>query len=129
MFSHIRTSKENKEIVSKLTNKLNLGAENVIARIAIAHSLAQDEKLDLKNLKDSGGKEYSKAVLFGDQLEAYIGIVCVHYSLYNTDKDIPKYIKMHIDHGLSLINSDVESRPNVDVFDYLLEKIDSGLTK
>ena len=51
MFSHIKTSKENKEVVTQLTNKLSLGAENVIARIAIAHSLAQEEKLDLKDFK------------------------------------------------------------------------------
>ena len=68
MFTHIRTSKENKEVVTQLTSKLNLGTENVIARIAIAHSLAQGKKLDLKDLKDSGGKEYSKAVLFGDNV-------------------------------------------------------------
>ena len=43
MFSHIKTSKENKEVVTQLTNKLSLGAENVIARIAIAHSLAQED--------------------------------------------------------------------------------------
>jgi DNA sulfur modification protein DndE len=49
MFTHIRTSKDNKEVVSKLTRKLNLGAENVIARIALAYSLKSNNKLDVKN--------------------------------------------------------------------------------
>ncbi|MFT4602409.1 MAG: DNA sulfur modification protein DndE [Arenicella sp.] len=123
MFSHIKTSKENKELVTQLTNKLNLGAENVIARIALAYSLAQEEKLDLRDLQDSGGKEYSKSVLFGDQFESYLGMLCTHYSIYKTDKDIPKYIKMHIDDGLQLVNSELEDRPNIEGFDYLVEKL------
>ena len=68
MFTHIRTSKENKEIVSQLSRKLNLGTENIIARIALTYSLSQDRKLDIKNLQNSTGKEYSKAVLFGNYL-------------------------------------------------------------
>lgn len=100
MFSHIRTSKENKEIVTKLTSKFNLGTENVIARIALAYSLAQDEKLDLKDLKDSGGKEYSKSVLFGDQFEIYVGMISFRYNIHSSDKDISRYIKIHLDHGL-----------------------------
>ena len=106
MFSHIRTSKENKEVVTKLTNKLNLGAENVIARIALAYSIAQDEKLELKNLKDSGGKEYSKSVLFGDNYDLYIGLICKHYNIHPSDRDLAKFFKLHLDHGLLLLSND-----------------------
>lgn len=127
MFSQIKTSKENKEVVAKLTRRLNLGTENVIARIAFSYSLAQDKKLDLKNLADSSGKEYSKAVLFGENIDVYLGMISVHYGLYKTDKDLPKYIKMHIDDGLSIINKELEGRPNVDGFDYLSEKISESL--
>lgn len=127
MFSQIKTSKKNKEVVAKLTRRLNLGTENVIARIAFSYSLAQDKKLDVKNLSDSSGKEYSKAVLFGENIDVYLGMISVHYGLYKTDKDLPKYIKMHIDDGLSLINKELEDRPNVDGFDYLVEKISIGL--
>ena len=126
MFSHIKTSKENKEVVTQLTNKLNLGAENVIARIALAYSLAQEEKMDLQDLQDSGGKEYSKSVLFGDQFDTYIGMLCTHYSIYKTDKNIPKYIKIHLDEGLQLINSELEEKPNLEGFDYLVEKIENN---
>jgi DNA sulfur modification protein DndE len=109
MFSHIRTSKENKEVITQLTNKLNLGAENVIARIALAFSLAQDEKLDLSNLKDSGGKEYSKNVLLGNQNEIYLGILCSKYNLHSSDQDLHKYLKLHLDRGLEKINSKLAS--------------------
>lgn len=128
MFTQINTSKENKEIVSLLTRKLNLGTENIIARIAYTYSLSQDRKLDLNNIKDAGGKNYSKSVLFGDYYDMYVGLVCVHYGLYKTDKDIPKYIKMHIDDGLSLLNEEVNKRSNIDGFDFLAEKINNGLS-
>ena len=123
MFSQIRTSKENKEIVSKLTRRLNLGAENVIARIAFSYSLSMNKKLDLTHISNSSGKEYSKAVLFGENIDIYVGMVSTHYNLYKTDKDLPKYIKMHIDDGLNLINKELEDNPNIDGFDYLVEKI------
>ena len=56
MFTQIKTSKENKEVVALLTRKLGLGTENVIARIAYTYSLSQDKKLDLNDIKDAGGK-------------------------------------------------------------------------
>lgn len=127
MFTHIKTSKENRELVSKLTRRLNLGTENTIARIACTYSLSQERFLDLSDLKNSQGKEYSKAVLFGSNLPYYISLVCVHYGLYKTDKDIPKYIKMHIDDGLQLINTELVENPNLDGFDFVIDKIEGGL--
>ena len=46
MFSQIKTSAKNREIVVDLTRKFNLGAENVIARIAIAYSLKSGVKFN-----------------------------------------------------------------------------------
>jgi DNA sulfur modification protein DndE len=128
MFTQIKTSKENKEVVSLLTRKLGLGAENVVARMAFTYSLSQDRKLDLNDIKDAGGKEYSKAVLFGDYDDIYLGLLCVHYGLYKTDKDIVRYIKMHVDDGLQLLNNEVNERANIDGFDFLTEKINLGLS-
>lgn len=127
MFTQIKTSKENKEVVSLLTRKLGLGTENVIARIAFTYSLSQDKKLDLNDIKDASGKEYSKSVLFGDYYDMYLGLLCVHYGLYKTDKDIGRYIKMHVDEGLQLLNDEVNERSNIDGFDFLSEKINNSL--
>jgi DNA sulfur modification protein DndE len=129
MFTQIKTSKVNKEVVALLTRKLGLGTENVIARIAYTYSLSKDRKLDLNSIKDSSGKEYSKSVLFGEYYDIYLGLICVHYGLYKTDKDIPRYIKMHIDDGLKLLNDEVNERSNIDGFDFLTEKINLGLSK
>ncbi len=127
MFTQIKTSKENKDIVSQLTRKLGLGTENIIARIAYTYSLSKGNQLDLNNIENSMGKEYSKSVLFGDYADIYIGMVCAHYNLYKTDKDIAKYIKMHVDEGLQLLNKETEERSNIDGFDFLKEKISIGL--
>lgn len=127
MFTQIKTSKENKEVVSQLTRKLGLGTENIIARIAYSYSLSKGNFLDLNNIKNSMGKEYSKTILFGDYADVYIAMVCAHYNLYKTDKDIAKYIKMHVDEGLERLNKEVEERSNIDGFDFLNEKISLGL--
>jgi hypothetical protein len=76
---------------------------------------------------DSQGKEYSKTVLFGSNYSFYLGLICVHYGLYKTDKDIPKYIKMHIDDGLEIMSQELSENPNLNGLEYLIDKIDSGL--
>ena len=128
MFTQIKTSKENKEVVALLTRKLGLGTENVIARMAFTYSISQDKKMNLNDIKDAGGKEYSKSVLFGEYYDIYLGLLCVHYGLYKTDKDIGRYIKMHVDEGLQLLNKEVNERSNIDGFDFLTEKINLGLS-
>lgn len=128
MFTQIKTSKENKEVVSLLTRKLGLGAENIIARMAFSYSLSKGATFNLNEIKDSSGKEYSKSVLFGDYYDFYLGLICTHYGLYKTDKDIGRYIKMHVDDGLQLLNKEVNSLSNIDGFDFLIEKIENGLS-
>lgn len=127
MFTQIKTSKQNRVVVTNLSRKFNLGAENVVARIALTYSLSKGHKLSLNDVKDSQGKEYSKSVLFGTNYPFYLGLICVHYNLYKTDKDIPKYIKMHIDDGLELMNKELLDNPNLNGIDYLIDKIDAGL--
>ena len=127
MFTSIKTSRANKYIVTDLSRKFNLGAENIIARIALTYSLSKDRLLSLTDISDSQGKEYSKNVLFGSNLPYYVGLICVKYGLYKTDKDIPKYIKMHIDDGLQMMNNELRDNPNLNGYDYLIDKITNGL--
>lgn len=127
MFTHIRTSKENRDVVAQLTRKLNLGTENIISRIALTYSLSQDKKLNIKDIQNSSGKEYSRSVLFGDYLDYYLGMVALHYEIHISDKDLGKYVKLHIDDGLELLNEEINSNSNIDGFDFLVEKVDSAL--
>lgn len=130
MLINIRTSEANKTVVQDLTRKLNLGTENVVSRIAFAYSLSRNQRLSLtKDLHDSKGKEYKDDILFGKYREYYTALVCQHYNLYKTDKDIGKYIKMHIDHGLTLMNRIFTENPNYTGLDFLLEHIERGIEK
>lgn len=123
----IKTSAKNKERVTQLTRKFALGAENVIARIAITYSLKNGERFLPTDVLDSGGKEYSKSVLFGNMLPLYVAMICVHYNIKDTDKDLPRYLKMHLDSGLERIENDLKDNPNLFGFDYLFDRIHEGL--
>lgn len=127
MFASIKTSRINRDIVTDLSRKFNLGAENVIARIALVYSLSLGRNLSLCDIQDSQGKEYSKSVLFGDNFTYYEGLICVHYGIHKTDKDVAKYIKMHIDDGLQIMNEELRDNPNLNGMDYLIAKIETSL--
>lgn len=127
MFSQIRTSSKNREVVVELTHKFNLGAENIIARIAIGYSLKSGKRFSPLEVKDSGGKEYSKNVLFGNYYQIYESLICTHYQITNNNKDLPRYFKIHLDDGLQLIYNDIYDNPNLVGYDYLFDKIQSGL--
>lgn len=128
-FSQIKTSKANKDNVTNLTRKFGLGAENVIARIALAYSMASGHKFRPSEVKDSGGKEYSKKILFGNYYDIYEAMLCTLYSIKSTDKDIPKYFKLHLDDGLEKVSAEVKDNPNLIGFDYLTDKIKEGIEK
>jgi DNA sulfur modification protein DndE len=127
VFTSIKTSKDNKEVVTKLTRKLGLGAENVIARLAFSYSLASDRKMDLEDMQDAQGKEYSAKVLFGEYVDFYIALVCVHYNIRKSDKDIARYVKMHIDDGLERIYNEIEKKTNITGEEFLINAIEKGL--
>ena len=129
MIGQIKTSTENRERVTRLTRKFGLGAENIIARVAIAYSLKHGEHFDPTKVKDSGGKEYSRNVLFGNLFPLYLSMICEHYKIKSSDKDIPRYFKLHLDDGLELIDNDVKDNPNLVGFDYLFDKIHEGLSE
>lgn len=127
MISSIKTSESNRVVVAELTKKLGVGPENIIARIAFAHSIAQSKKLKLSDIQDSKGKEYSTKVLFGDNESIYIAIISQVYNLYKTDNDIPRYVKMHLDDGLQRIDDLVKESPNLDLLDFVMDEIEVGL--
>ena len=118
MFTQIKTSAKNKEAVTVLTRKFALGAENAL------QSGVHFSPLDVK---DSGGKEYSKNVLFGNLYSMYAAIMCKHYNIKMSNKDLPRYFKLHLDDGLERIMTDVKDNPNLVGFDYLFDKIQFGL--
>lgn len=127
---NIKTSERNQDVVRRLTTKLPYGTkENVIARIALGYSLQTGKKFQTGdfNSYDSKGKEYKDHILFDAKYrDFYIALICQHYGLYKTDDNIPKYIKLHIDHGLELMDTIFQDNYNYTFFDFLVEYIEKG---
>jgi DNA sulfur modification protein DndE len=129
---NIRTSEENQDIVRQLTAKLPAGTkENVIARIALGYSLQSGKKFSTSefSIYDSKGKEYKDHILFdGKYRDFYIALICQHYGIYKTDDNISRYIKLHIDHGLLLMDHLFNNSNNYTFLDFLTEHLDKGIS-
>ena len=127
---NIKTSEKNQEVVRKLTTKLPHGTkENVIARLALGYSLQTGKRFTANdgNVYDSKGKEYKDHILFDAKYrDFYVAMVCQHYGIYKTNDNIPKYIKLHIDHGLELMDGIFQDNYNYTFFDFLAEHIEKG---
>lgn len=127
---NIRTSERNQEVVRKLTSKLPTGTkENVIARIALGYSLQTGRKFQSNefSLYDSKGKEYKDHILFDAKYrDFYIALISQYYGVYKSDENITRYIKLHIDHGLELMDSIFQDNYNYTIFDFLIEFIEKG---
>ena len=128
---NIKTSEKSKDIIRRLTPKLgDRTPENVIARIAFAYSLQKGVKFNINHLfsqTDSKGKEYKDHILFDSRhRDFYIALICQHYEIYKTDENIPKYIKLHIDNGLELLDK-IFDTSEYTFFDFLNEHIDKGI--
>ena len=127
MFKQIKTSGANRQVVAELTRKLGLGAENIVARLAIAYSLSRRNKFSPTGVLDSAGKEYSANVLFGSYEMVYLAMLCALYGITEKDRNIPRLFKAHLDDGLQLIDKDLKENPNISGFEYLIDKINEGL--
>ena len=129
---NIKTSEANQEIVRKLTSKLPVGTkENVIARIALGYSLQNGKRFAASefNIYDSKGKEYKDHILFDVKYrDFYVALICQHYGVYKTNENISKYIKLHIDHGLELMDNLFSNNNNYTFLDFLTEHLDKGIS-
>ena len=128
---NIKTSSDNQVVVTQLTRKLTGGTkENVIARIALGFSLSSGKRFTQQefNIYDSQGKEYKDHILFDEQYrDFYIALICQAYGIKKNDELIPKYIKLHIDHGLEKINYLFEHNPKYTFYDFLTENFVNGI--
>jgi DNA sulfur modification protein DndE len=128
---NIKTSEKSQDIIRRLTPKLgDRTPENVIARIALAYSLQKGAKFNVNqafNSTDSKGKEYKDHILFDSQSrDFYIALIRQHYNIYKTEENIPKYMKLHIDHGLELLDK-IFDTSEYTFFDFLNEHIEKGI--
>lgn len=129
MLINIKTSEANKTVVTELTRKLfpQGGPENFVARVALSYSLSKGIRFEsVEMAQDSRGKEYKEDILFGTHRDLYVALICQHYSLHHSDRDITKYLKMHIDDGLERLDKVFTDNPRYSGFDFLMEHIERG---
>lgn len=127
MTINIKTSELSHKLIREYSTKLKLPAENIIARIALGYSISKNRHLDLKNIKDSKGKEYKEDTFFGKHKRHFVSLLCQLYNIHSSDINLPKYVKMHIDDGLELMEKFFESNVNHTIYDFLIEAIDRGI--
>ena len=131
MIINIRTSKKNQEVVTFLTQKLpGNQKENIIPRIALGYSLSLGKRFTQAefNIYDSQGKEYKDSILFDvANKDYYIALICQAYGINKNNDLIPKYVKLHVDHGLAQIYYLFENRHQYTFFDFLVENLSKGI--
>lgn len=120
--------KTSSELVKKLTNKMQLGEENHIARISLAYSLAKGATYNsVITYNSEKQKEYKDNTLFGSYKDYYISLICQKYQIHKDDTDVRKYLKWHIDNGLDMINLYFDENKNVSGIEFLLDHIELGI--
>lgn len=127
MIINVKTSEISHKLIREYSTKLKLPAENIIARVALGYSISKSRQLDLKTIKDSKGKEYKEDTFFGKNKNHYVALICQLYNIHRSDINIPKYIKIHVDDGLDLMDKFFESNVNHTIYDFLMESIDRGI--
>ena len=124
---NISTSEETEVILGKLSQRFNLGAKNILMRVALSYSLTRGRKLSLDAVEDTKGNPYKEITLVGQYKNYYVALICQHYQIYKTDTDIPKYFKLHVDDGLKLFDKLFSENINYNFSDFLLEHIERGI--
>ena len=99
----IKTAEAFKLPIASQTRAWDLGAENVIARMAFTTSLEMTEPIHIDSLLDAKGKEYNAKVLFGSFRATYEAMLCLREGITASHPDFKKYVKAHVDRGLGVL--------------------------
>ena len=114
----IKTAEKFKLPIAAQSRSWDLGAENVIARMAFAISLEMEEPIAIDQMLDSKGKEYPSKVLFGEYQSVYEGMLSQRESLPPSHPNFKKLVKCHVDRGLDrlLAHSSMDLSQIIDFF-------------
>jgi len=108
MTTRIKLSKEISIKLDYLSRKLNL-RRNIICRIAIGRSLVQKESVGGYIHLDSQGYELNRITILGNQTELFRALINQHEGRRIGDFEyFSKYIRNHIERGISLLHEEYE---------------------
>jgi DNA sulfur modification protein DndE len=112
----IKISKENEDVLDKLKALFRFKHDGIIPRIAFGYSLQQSKffNLDEDKIPPSDGKEFrDDKGLFGTIIEGesnypiFKAVLNQHYNKTLYEDDFAKLFKLHLNHGLFLINEEL----------------------
>jgi DNA sulfur modification protein DndE len=127
MIINVKTSEQSHQLIREYSSKLKLPSENIIARLALGYSLSRGRILSISDIRDSKGKEYKEETFFGKHKNEFVALISQLYNIHRSDIAIPKYVKLHLDDGLELMDKFFISNPNHSIYDFLIESIDRGV--
>lgn len=134
----IKISKENDELLYKLKSLYNFKNDSIVPRIAFSYSLMTGKTFDLDKeiLPPSDGKEFRDGrTIFGSVIDdtsnyaIYKAVLDQHYNKSTFEDDFAKLFKLHLNHGLNLLDSKI-GKVNVskgDHIEILMKAVKSGL--
>jgi DNA sulfur modification protein DndE len=127
MIINVKTSEQSQQLIREYSSKLKLPSENIIARLALGYSLSRGRRLSLTIIKDSKGKEYKEDTFFGKYKNEFVALISQLDGIHRSDISIQKYVKLHLDDGLELMDKFFGSNLNHNIYDFLIESIDRGI--
>ncbi len=134
----IKISKYSEERIEKLKAIFKFHSETIVPRIAFAYSLQTNIRFDKDSdiAPKSDGREFrDEKGLFGviidnqSNFPIYKTVLDNHYTTNLYEDDFTKLFKLHLDHGLSLMEKDV-SKSDITSgghISYLMKLVKSGL--
>lgn len=114
MKTRLFTSKEAKDILSELENKIRL-TPNIICRYAIIMSIKSKTKL--KFTYDNGGQEFHRPVLTGEYDILFRELIKFHENRNISDDEyFSLYLKAHIENGIRMLKTEIDLCGSFDSF-------------
>lgn len=110
----IKIDKHSEERIDRIKSIYKFNSETVVPRLAFAYSLQTNKRFDLQLdvVPKTDGREFrDDKGLFGSVIEGvsnlpiYKSILEEHYKASVFDEDFIRYFKLHLDHGLSLLEN------------------------
>lgn len=135
----IKISKENDDIIYKIKALYNFKNDGIVPRIAFSHSIMSGKKFDVNNdvMPSSDGKDFrDDRALFGtivndsSNLIIYKASLDQHYNKNTFDDEFSKLFKLHLNHGLNLMNDKIIKCDisNGEHIDFILSLVKKGLS-
>jgi DNA sulfur modification protein DndE len=132
-------SKHSDELIDKIKSIYKFNSEGVVPRLAFAYSLQLNKHFDLSVdiVPGSDGKDFrDDKGLFGSIIEGksnypiFKAILDKHYESSLSENEFSKLFKIHLEHGLSLIVSELETRDLTSGYhiDFLMKLVKNGLS-